>query len=115
MKCYISGPMRLGHWHLNLRQGIDAAEALFVSGITPVCPQLSFLWDVIYPHTFEDWLRIDLELVEACDALLRLPGQSEGADREVAKAHELGIPVFLNIPQVLEHYAVHFQVRSGHA
>ena len=33
-------------------------------------------------------------LIERCDAVLRLPGASRGADLDVARARELGIPVF---------------------
>ena len=36
---------------------------------------------------------LDLRLVERCDVLVRLPGDSAGADREVAHARRRGIPV----------------------
>src|SRR5437868_6760961 len=32
-------------------------------------------------------------LLECCDAVLRIPGESRGADMEVARARELGLPV----------------------
>jgi hypothetical protein len=47
--------------------------------------------------TFEDWMGLDLAWVEAADALIRLPGESVGADQEVALARKLGIPVFRNV------------------
>jgi hypothetical protein len=33
-------------------------------------------------------------MLARCDALLRLPGESPGADREVKRARELWIPVY---------------------
>ena len=33
-------------------------------------------------------------LIARCDAILRIPGESRGADLDVARARELGLPVF---------------------
>lgn len=39
-------------------------------------------------------------LLERCDALLRLPGASRGADMDVARAHELGLPVVSSVDEL---------------
>ncbi|MDZ4717489.1 MAG: hypothetical protein SH847_03400 [Roseiflexaceae bacterium] len=39
-------------------------------------------------------------LIERCDAILRLPGQSQGADNDVRLAHERGIPVYYAIDEI---------------
>jgi hypothetical protein len=39
-------------------------------------------------------------LLEHCDAVLRLPGQSTGADQDVAIAKRRGIPVYHDIKQI---------------
>jgi len=39
-------------------------------------------------------------LLERCDAVLRLPGESRGADQDVAIARERGIPVYTDISEV---------------
>ena len=39
-------------------------------------------------------------LLEKCDAVLRLPGGSKGADQDVAIAKEKGIPVYYHIDEV---------------
>ena len=39
-------------------------------------------------------------LLEHCDAVLRLPGESTGADQDVAIAQERGIPVYTRIEDV---------------
>jgi hypothetical protein len=36
-------------------------------------------------------------LLAHCDAVLRLPGASSGADQDVAIARERGIPVYLSV------------------
>lgn len=38
------------------------------------------------------------------DALLRLPGESLGADLEVQRAEEIGIPVFKTIADLINHF-----------
>jgi hypothetical protein len=39
-------------------------------------------------------------LLSRCDAVLRLPGASRGADMDVAHARELGLPVFTSLDQI---------------
>jgi hypothetical protein len=39
-------------------------------------------------------------LLQHCDAVLRLPGASKGADQDVAIAHERGIPVYRSIAEI---------------
>jgi hypothetical protein len=39
-------------------------------------------------------------LLAHCDAVLRLPGESTGADQDVAIARERGLPVYLRIEDV---------------
>ena len=39
-------------------------------------------------------------LLQHCSAVLRLPGESTGADQDVAIAHERGLPVYYRIEDV---------------
>jgi hypothetical protein len=39
-------------------------------------------------------------LLQHCDAVLRLPGESRGADQDVAIALERGIPVYTEVEQI---------------
>jgi hypothetical protein len=48
--------------------------------------------DIMYP-TAE-------RLLERCDAVLRLPGESQGADQDVAIARHRGIPVYFSLDEV---------------
>lgn len=52
-----------------------------------------------------DWMGVDLPWVAASDAVLRLPGESVGADMEVACARERGIPVFETVEALVAHFA----------
>jgi len=39
-------------------------------------------------------------LIERCDAVLRIPGESRGADMDVARAHELGLRVCFDVSEL---------------
>lgn len=39
-------------------------------------------------------------LLQHCDAVLRLPGESRGADQDVAIAEDLGLPVYRSLSEV---------------
>jgi hypothetical protein len=39
-------------------------------------------------------------LLQHCDAVLRLPGESTGADQDVAIARERGIPVYTDLAEI---------------
>jgi hypothetical protein len=39
-------------------------------------------------------------LIERCDAVLRLPGDSKGADEDVRRAHARGLPVYTRFEDV---------------
>jgi len=51
--------------------------------------------------TPDDWYKMDLAFVRRSDAILRLPGESIGAEAEVAEAKKHGIPVFHSVEEVL--------------
>lgn len=42
-------------------------------------------------------------LLAHCDAVLRLPGDSTGADRDVAIAYERGLPVYTRVEDIPGH------------
>ena len=39
-------------------------------------------------------------LLSRCDAVFRIPGASNGADLECAKAREMGLPIFTTLDQI---------------
>lgn len=94
MRVYVAGPMRSsGYLVDNIRVALVVAEGLVEAGHIPHVPHLQAFWDFMNPHDYEYWLRLDLKWLEYCDAIVRLPGISLGADREMARAKELGLQI----------------------
>lgn len=62
-------------------------------GHCPIVPLLSHYLHIHRRRPYEDWIRMDLAIVPRADILLRLPGESKGADGEVALAEKLGVPI----------------------
>lgn len=96
-RIYVAGPYTKPDPVVNTRKAIEAANELFDLGYAPYVPHLTLFWHFAFPRPYEDWMRLDFQWVKQCDALLRLPGESSGADREVIVAQEAGIPVFRSI------------------
>lgn len=114
MMILIAGPYRSGTnddpalLQQNLERLETAAWPLFQAGHLPMigewvalpvlqsagAPELDgpIAQQVMYP-TAE-------RLLERCDAVLRLPGESRGADQDVAIARRRGIPVYFSLDEV---------------
>jgi len=99
---YVSGPLTSPDPWANTNAAILAATKLADAGLTPFCPHLSTLWASVTPRPYEFWMEMDLAWVERCDCILRLPGKSSGADREVAKARSLGKAVWHDVDALIE-------------
>lgn len=94
MLVYVAGPYTAPDPAVNVRRAIDAAERLIAVGHTPYVPHLCHVWHLISPHEYRYWISYNLKVLEKCDALLRIPGDSPGAEEEVVHAKLLGIPVY---------------------
>jgi Domain of unknown function (DUF4406) len=97
MRIYVAGPISLGNMADNARVAIQAADELMKAGHSPFVPHLSVFWQIVSGHEYERWLNYDFEWIRVCEALVRLPGESKGSDREVEFARFLGIPVFFGL------------------
>lgn len=91
---YVAGPYQHPYPPYNVRAAIAWADEVLLWGAVPMLPHLSMLWDLVSPKPYAEWLAIDLALMLRCDAVLRTPGESSGADAEVLVAEERGIPVY---------------------
>jgi len=100
MKVFISSPYS-GDVTGNIKRHMDAADSLMNLGYIPFMGLLVHFHDIVHHRPYEDWLKYCMAWIEECDCVLRLPGASSGADAEVARAHELGIPVFTSIPDLV--------------
>ncbi len=97
VRVYVAGPYSTGDCVLHTRAAMQAGERLWQLGYSPFVPHLTLFWHLMYPHEYQEWLDFDNEWVKVCHAMLRLPGESNGADREEELAAKLGIPVFHEI------------------
>lgn len=100
-RIYIAGPYTKPDPCVNTYNAIKMGNQLWALGFVPFVPHLTHFWHTITPHPYEDWINYDLEWIPLCNAILRLPGESSGADREVKRANELGIPVFNTVDQLV--------------
>ena len=123
----MAGPISKGDLLGNIRQADAAMLVLMKAGFAVFNPMLSVYCGGSRPDasgrpgvvtatahrqangdfqtlSHQDWLDMDFAWVEACHGLLRLPGESTGADAEVAHANSLGIPVFDGIDDLKSHF-----------
>lgn len=103
IRVYIACPYTKGDVAVNVKNCMDAATKIIDLGMAPFAPLLFHFMHMAHPQTYETWMAIDLEWLEQCDAVLRLPGSSTGANREVRWARSMKIPVFMSF-QELENY-----------
>lgn len=100
MFVYVAGPYTKGDVAVNVKNAIVAGDNLRALGFTPFIPHLTHFWHLVQAHNIEYWYAYDMEWLEKCDAVFRLPGESKGADAEEARARELGIPVFTSFAEL---------------
>lgn len=101
---YIAGPYSAPDPCINTHRAIAYADVLLQRDLcVPVVPHLSHFWHTMHPHPYGDWIRMDLALLERCDGVIRLAGDSPGADGEVARANELGLPVYSEVFSTPDH------------
>ena len=112
----VSGPYRSGTngdpvlMKANLRTLEDAALKLFRKGHIPIVVEwLAFpLSKVARTTKIDDYYQCELlypvaaRIILKCDAVLRLPGKSKGADSDVLIALQNNIPVFYELDDLLK-------------
>jgi len=97
---YIASPYTKGDVAVNVRESFIVADILVKLGFAPFSPLFSHFWHFLSPKPYETWTMLDKEWVLRCDCLLRLDGESSGADAEVELAIENNIPVFYSIGEL---------------
>jgi hypothetical protein len=114
MLILIAGPYRSGtgddpaKMAGNLRRLEEASLPIFEKGHVPMIGEWAALpiWQVAGGRQVGDALYERIlhptahRLLQHCDAVLRLPGDSKGADNDVRIAGERGIPVYFDISEI---------------
>ncbi len=108
-RVYIAGPMTNGGRGYDMGKIHEAIRAycqLIRRGFVPHCPQLTVFADFLEPGgvPYDEWLELDMCYIDDCDVLLRLDGDSKGADRECAYAVSIGKPIICGLGKFLSHY-----------
>jgi hypothetical protein len=96
-RVYVAGPITSsGNLLLNVKKALNVGSFLLKRGYAPYVPHLTCYWEIVANEefTYEDWLSLDIEWLSTCDAVLRLEGDSKGADREVSIALSKRIRVY---------------------
>lgn len=114
MLILIAGPYRSGtgddpeKMAANLRRLEEVSWPLFQAGHVPMIGEWvalpiwrsaggKVLGDELYDQIFYPTAE---RLLQLCDAVLRLPGTSKGADNDVRLAQERGLPVYYKLGDV---------------
>jgi hypothetical protein len=91
---YIASPYSKGDNFVNTQLQIKTANKLLDYGFIPISPLMNSVWyNMQKERPWDIWMQIDYELILKCDYLLRLEGESKGADLEVEFAKKNNIPV----------------------
>lgn len=104
MRIYVAGPYSKGDVAENVRAAILAADEVSALHHLPYVPHLTHFWHLVSPKPYRWWLEYDALWLLQCEAVLRLPGESAGADEEVRMAQLADMPVFYSLEE-LEHYS----------
>jgi hypothetical protein len=117
MMILIAGPYRSGtdddptRMAANLRKLEEASWPIFEKGHVPMIGEWVALpvWQTAGGQSVGDPLYDRIlhptagRLLQHCDAVLRLPGESNGAENDVRIARERGIPVYFDIAEIPDH------------
>jgi len=99
---YVAGPYTHPDPVENTHKAAKVAMAIYEHSAewVPFVPHLSLLWHMICPRSPQFWYDIDLDQMYHCQAIVRLPGASSGADVEMQQAREWGLEVveFTDLP-----------------
>lgn len=90
-RVYISGKITglpMDEWTESFDRGCEKVENM---GMDPIDPTILQVYDL----TYEEYMKLDLMLLETCDAIYMLKGweDSPGANREHDRAKKLGLEI----------------------
>lgn len=90
---YVAGPYTRPDPVENTHRAIKFAAALCDLDYIhhPFVPHLTLLWHMVTPRPLEYWYEFDMHMLSVCETIVRLPGESTGADAEMEQAERWGI------------------------
>ena len=100
-KVYVAGPYTKGDVAVNVRTAIEVGNRLADAGFAPLVPHFTHFWHMLFPRPYTFWLEYDNQFLPCCDILLRIPGESSGADKEVELAKKCGLRVYFSEEELI--------------
>ena len=97
VKAYIAGPYSGPDVCENVRNAIMTSDLLIDAGLAPFCPHLMHYQNIITPRSYQEWMSQCFEWISVCNCLIRLPGDSPGADQEVDYAKQCGLRIYYHL------------------
>lgn len=104
IKVYIASTYTVGDVAVNVKSQLDVFDNLVSLGFAPYAPLWAHFQQIVHPLLYETWMNLAFEWIKVCDCVLRLDGESNGADREVEFAKEYAMKVFYTIEQLSKYY-----------
>lgn len=101
IRVYVAGPYSASPERCT-QFALDIGTRLLDLGFAPYVPHLNHYWHLRSPQTYERWLELDFAWLAVAHVLLRMPGASPGADREVQFAQERSVPVFYGVHDLVK-------------
>ena len=103
MRVYVAGPYTNGNRKTNILKARQIGDLLRVRGFAPFVPHLFYdAWgkesadlpgNPVWTESWAAVMQQCLQWVEACIALVRIPGESKGSDLECSHAIDPGVQV----------------------
>jgi len=99
-KVYIASPYTKGNQLENVNVQMDMYYELVQLGFLPFTPLYSHYVHERNPISYDKWMEIDYKWIDVCDYILRLPGESKGADLEIEYAKNQNKIVFYSVEEL---------------
>ena len=102
-RVYVAGAISCDHsvgYLDNIRRGMKLSYEVLKAGFAPFVPFFDYHFSLMGPMSEEEYYGYSMAWLEACDAVIVVNEgweESVGTVREIARARELGMPVFFSL------------------
>ena len=98
---YIASPYTHGDVAVNVKNQMDTFIKLRENGFVPIAPLMCHFIHISHPRDYDFWFDTAVDWLLKCDFLVRLKGESAGADKEELIAKENDIKIYYGIDELL--------------
>lgn len=105
IKVYLAGPYTFpkGEEQENVNRMIDYAQQI-PDKFWVYIPLLIHYIQIRHPKSYKYCMQYEQVAIDVCDCLLRMSGESKGADEEIKYIKKQGKPVFYSVEELEEYY-----------